>query len=49
MLEELLGRVARFGRVEPWWRLRGFVRGLLADLLRETVGRSCRFMGALWW
>ena len=32
-LEELLGRIAgRFGRVEPRWRARALVRGLLAEL-----------------
>jgi SRSO17 transposase len=37
MLEELLGRVAgRFPRVEPRRRIRGFVRGLLADLPRKN-------------
>ncbi|MGH3782441.1 MAG: IS701 family transposase, partial [Pseudonocardiaceae bacterium] len=37
MLEELLGRVAgRFPRVEPRWRVRGFVLGLLADLPRKN-------------
>jgi SRSO17 transposase len=37
MLDELLGRVAgRFGRVEPRRRVRGFVRGLLADLPRKN-------------
>jgi SRSO17 transposase len=36
-LEELLGRVAgRFGRVEPRWRARAFVLGLLADLPRKN-------------
>jgi SRSO17 transposase len=36
-LEELLGRVAgRFGRVEPRWRARAFVVGLLADLPRKN-------------
>jgi SRSO17 transposase len=36
-LEELLGRVAgRFGRVEPRWRARAFVYGLLADLPRKN-------------
>jgi SRSO17 transposase len=36
-LEELLGRVAgRFGRVEPRWRARAFVLGLLADLQRKN-------------
>jgi SRSO17 transposase len=37
MLEELLARVAgRFGQVEPWRRVRGFVLGLLADLPRRN-------------
>jgi hypothetical protein len=36
-LEELLGRVAgRFPRVEPRWRTRAFVLGLLADLPRKN-------------
>src|SRR6266581_4894937 len=36
-LEELLGRVAgRVGRVEPRWRARAFVLGLLADLPRKN-------------
>jgi SRSO17 transposase len=36
-LDELLGRVAgRFGRVEPRWRARAFVLGLLADLPRKN-------------
>jgi hypothetical protein len=36
-LEELLGRVAgRFGRVEPRWRARAFVCGLLAELPRKN-------------
>jgi SRSO17 transposase len=36
-LEELLSRVAgRFGRVEPRWRARAFVHGLLADLPRKN-------------
>jgi SRSO17 transposase len=36
-LEELLGRVSgRFGRVEPRWRARAFVLGLLADLPRKN-------------
>jgi len=36
-LEELLGRVAgRFGRVEPRWRARALVLGLLADLPRKN-------------
>ena len=36
-LEELLGRVAgRFPRVEPRWRARAFVGGLLADLPRKN-------------
>jgi SRSO17 transposase len=36
-LEELLGRVAgRFGRVEPRWRARAFVLGLLAELPRKN-------------
>ena len=36
-LEELLGRVAgRFGRVEPRWRARAFVLGLLSDLPRKN-------------
>ena len=36
-LEELLGRIAgRFGRVEPRWRARAFVCGLLADLPRKN-------------
>jgi SRSO17 transposase len=36
-LEELMGRVAgRFGRVEPRWRARAFVHGLLADLPRQN-------------
>ena len=36
-LDALLGRVAgRFGRVEPRWRARAFVLGLLADLPRKN-------------
>jgi SRSO17 transposase len=36
-LDGLLGRVAgRFGRVEPRWRARAFVLGLLADLPRKN-------------
>jgi SRSO17 transposase len=36
-LDALLGRVAgRFGRVEPRWRARVFVLGLLADLPRKN-------------
>jgi SRSO17 transposase len=36
-LEELLGRNAgRFGRVEPRWRARAFVLGLLTDLPRKN-------------
>ena len=36
-LEELLGRIAgRFGRVEPGWRARALVLGLLADLPRKN-------------
>ena len=36
-LDGLLGRVAgRFGRVEPRWRARSFVLGLLADLPRKN-------------
>jgi SRSO17 transposase len=36
-LEELLGRVAgRFGRVEPRWRARALVLGLLAELPRKN-------------
>jgi hypothetical protein len=50
MPEKLLGRVAgRFGRVEPWWWLRGFVRrcwraapnrGLFVSMLPTPVRRS---------
>jgi hypothetical protein len=41
MLEELLGRVAgRFGRVEPWRRLRGFGAGLLPTSHRENCWTS---------
>jgi SRSO17 transposase len=37
MLDELLGWMAgRFGRVEPWRRVRVFVWGLLADLPRKN-------------
>ena len=37
LLDELLGRVAdRFARVELRWRVRAFVGGLLADLLRKN-------------
>jgi SRSO17 transposase len=36
-LEELLGRIAgRFGRVEPRWRARALVLGLLSDLPRKN-------------
>jgi SRSO17 transposase len=37
MFEELLGRVAgRFARVEPRWRVRAFMAGLLAELPRKN-------------
>jgi SRSO17 transposase len=37
MLDELMARIAgRFGRVEPRWRARAFVLGLIAGLPRKN-------------
>src|SRR6266511_875341 len=45
-LEELLGRVAgRFGRVEPRWRARALVLGLLADLPRKNCWTLAEYAG----
>jgi SRSO17 transposase len=46
VLDELLGRIAgRFGRVEPRWRARAFVHGLLADLPRKNCWTIAEHVG----